>query len=141
MRKVVVVLLLVCGASAGAWADGYPKPGLYKVTAELSSKQLPMTRTHEMEECLSENEFLNDPASWASKQPGQECKAIRADVGGGKVDIELECVLDDGGKARMVGTGTYTSDSYQMTNVMRVQAHGMDVEMNTNMKAVYAGDC
>ena len=38
------------------------------------------------------------PAAWASKQPGQECEAISSDVGGGKINIELECVLEQGGK-------------------------------------------
>ena len=139
MKPLLTVLLALL--SVTALAADLPQPGLYKVTAKISSEQMPIGGTHASEECLKENQFLQDPEAWMSEQPGQDCEVVEYDVADGKIKMVLSCTITQGGKASIVGTGTYTNNSFQMNNKMIMNASGMDMEINTAISGEHQGGC
>ena len=138
--KIILTVLLALLSIAATAAD-FPQPGLYKVTAIVSSQQMPIGGTHASEECLQENQFLEDPEAWMSKQPGQECEVVEYDVADGNIRMVMSCTITQGGKASIVGTGTYTSKSFQMNNKMTMNVSGMAMEINTAVSGEHQGGC
>ncbi len=139
--KTVLALIAVL-VSLAATADGFPEPGLYKVTGNVSSKQMPMmARTTETEQCIKENQFIDNPEGWMQQQPGQECDIVSYDVADGSISMQMSCTLDQGGTATMVGSGTYTTTSFQLKNNMSIDAGGMKMEISTDMTGERQGSC
>lgn len=137
-------ILLACAlamTSAVILAADLPTPGMYKITAKVSSQQLPISSSHDSSECITENQFLEDPQAWMRQQSGQECEVVNYEVGGGVIHMELQCSMDQGGKASIIGNGTYTNTSFEINNQMSIEANGMKMEMNTAITGVRQGEC
>ena len=139
MRKVLAAGMALMAVTAVA--EDFPEPGLYKITGQVSSKMMPMARTTETQECIKENQFIDNPEAWMQQQPGQECDLVSYDVAGGSISMEMSCTLDEGGTAKMVGSGTYTSSSFNLKNKMTIEAHGMNMEVNTDVTGTRSGSC
>ncbi len=134
--------LMIALVSLAANADGFPEPGLYKVTGNISSKEMPMmARTTETEQCIKENQFIDNPEGWMQQQPGQECDIVSYDVADGSISMEMNCTLDQGGTATMQGSGTYTTTTFQLKNRMNIDSGGMKMQIETDVKGERQGSC
>ena len=137
-----VLALMIALASLAANADGFPEPGLYKVLGNISSKEMPMmARTTETEQCIKENQFIDNPEGWMQQQPGQECDIVSYDVADGSISMEMNCTLDQGGTATMKGSGTYTTTTFQLKNRMNIDSGGMKMQIDTDVKGERQGSC
>ena len=140
MKKTLALMAIL--TSLAATADNFPEPGLYKVTGKVSSQQMPMmARTTETEQCVRENQFIDNPEAWMQQQPGQECDIVAYDVADGNISMEMDCTLDQGGTAKMVGSGSYTTSSFHLKNKMTIDADGMQMQIDTDMKGERQGSC
>ena len=138
--KTLLALVLAL-TSATTLAADLPAPGMYKISAKVSSKQMPFSGNNESSECFTENQFMEDPQAWMRQQPGQECEVVNFDVADGTIRMELQCSMDQAGKASIIGHGTYTNSSFEMTNEMSIEVSRMKMKMNTTVTGVRQGDC
>jgi len=114
---------------------------LYKVVAKVSSDQLPVGGSHESEQCIKDDRFRTDPNSWMQEQRGQTCEVVEYNLSGGNISMELTCTVPGSGTSTITGTGTYSSTGWQMRNVMRMSAGGMNMEMTTEVTGTRQGGC
>ena len=138
--RATFALLLGLSCTMAVAAD-LPKPGLYKMTGKTSSEQLPIRRTNTSEQYIEEGSFADNPKSWMSNQRDQTCEVKRYDVADGTINMKMQCEVDRGGSASIVGTGTYTGSSFEMTNVIKMNMGGMAMEMRTEVSGERQGDC
>jgi len=139
MKTLLAFVLAL--ASVTTIAAELPAPGMYKISAKVSSKQMPISGNNESNECFTENQFKDDPQAWMRQQPGQECEVAIFDVADGAIHMELQCSMDQGGKATIIGNGTYTNTSFEMNNEMSIEVSGMKMNMNTTVTGVRQGEC
>ena len=132
---------IVLSAALPVFGEDFPTPGLYAMTTQVSSEQLPIARTQESEQCIEDNQFMRDPDAWMQKQRGQDCEIVKYEVADGAISMHLECTIEQGGKASITGSGTYTTSSFELTNKMKMNASGMTMEINTAVTGQRKGDC
>ena len=117
-------------------------PGLYKTTVTSKVKMGGMEMnapTAEQEDCITEEDVASGPPIPESGDD-MDCEVHEYEYGSGRLSLEMTCRMQ-GGEGRMVGTGSYTKDTYQMTNQFKMKAQGMDMEVNSEVKGVRLGDC
>ena len=127
--------------STGALADDTITPGLYKSTiqTEMSMGDMQMPgRTMEQQECITAEDIAKGPPM-AEPEDG-DCEMVEYEFGGGDISMEMVCRMQ-GGEGRMVGTGTYTSDSFNMVNEFDMEAQGMKMKMRSTVNGKRVRDC
>lgn len=100
-------------------------------------KMRPISTSH----CVTPEEAANGPGKMLEKDSakGSECKQVRYNMSGGKLDSVLECKGDKNEKMRITMRGNYTPTSYDITAVMDGMAP--IEQITTRMKARHAGPC
>ena len=142
MRTLALLTLAASAAVGGqALADDYPQPGLYKVVGKVSSAMMPMSGTHESEQCIEAHQFNTDPNAWMQQQQGQECEVVEYSLSGGNISMELKCNVQGSGTATIIGKGTYTDNSFQLQNVMHMGGSGMNIKITTDVTGTRQGSC
>ncbi len=132
--------ILILGSSLVA-ADS-PRPGLYKITAKTDFAQLGAPQSHIGEQCITEEQFEKDPRLWTPEEQrqNQDCDVMEYAFEGGEVKMNMECATP-GGKAVIVGVGTYTDERFEMTNTMTISGPGMEMKITTLVVGERTGDC
>ena len=96
------------------------------------------SRSSAEKDCITAEDVANGPPL---PEPDEaDCEIIKYEFGGGELDMEMVCQIQ-GGEGRMVGTGSYTDDTYEMNNQFKMKAQGMQMEMNSVATGRRIGDC
>lgn len=138
--RIVTLCLLASIALPGVAAD-LPQAGLYKISAQVASQQMPIGRTHESQECIKDDRFLENPESFMRNQPGQECQVVNYDLSNGAIQMQMLCTMPGGGQATINGSGTYHGSGFELNNQMNVNANGMQMEVNTTVTGTRQSSC
>ena len=121
--RYISALVVTLGGVVNAVADTSLTPGLYETRVEATTKmgdmQLP-PNIQTSSNCITAEDIANGPPDMLPDD-GQSCETLKYEFGDGKIEMEMVCQIQ-GGEGRMVGTGTYTSDSFQMQNKMKMSA-------------------
>lgn len=125
-------LLVGFFAASIAHAEDTIMPGLYDLTVNTEMKMGDMSmpgRSMNEQHCLTAEDVAKGPPV---PEPGDdaECEVTQYELSGGSFTMAMSCTMD-GGSGQMVGSGTYTKDSYEMNNVFKMKAQGMEVEMRS----------
>ena len=139
-RRYLLLLSMMVAATVDA-ADTI-SPGLYRNTAEITMKmgnmQMPPNTTRN-EQCITPEDAAKGPPV-PEPEDGAECELRSYEFGGGKIAMEMACTMQ-GGEGVMIGTGSYTDDSFNMVNNFKMKAQGIQMEVNTTITAQRVGDC
>ena len=58
----------------------------------------------------------------------------------GELEMEMVCQIQ-GGQGRMVGTGSYSDDTYEMNNRFSMNTQGMQMELNSVVDGRMVSNC
>ncbi|NKB98333.1 MAG: DUF3617 family protein [Pseudomonadales bacterium] len=138
MRFLVTLTLLVPGFGMAAETI---LPGLYETTVnteiKMGAMELP-PNTARQTTCITAEDVANGPPV---PQPGDaDCDVQKYEFGNGKLNMEMVCSMQ-GGEGRMIGTGSYTNDSYEMNNLFKMKTQGMEMEMKSVAQGRRIKDC
>ena len=138
MPRVMALTLLL---PVAAMAADTIQPGRYETTVstemKMGSMQMP-ARSSQQSSCITEEQVANGPP--LPDPENADCEVVEYEFADGELAMEMVCRME-GGEGRMVGTGTYTSDSYEMNNQFKMEVQGMVMEMNSIAKGQRVGDC
>ncbi|MEM7365324.1 MAG: DUF3617 family protein [Pseudomonadota bacterium] len=140
-RVVFAVLSLSVVLTAGATET--ISPGLYRSTAETTMKMGNMEmppRASRNEQCITAEDAAKGPPVPMPEDGRTDCDLRSYEFGDGKIAMEMACTMP-GGEGVMVGTGSYTHDSFDMVNNFKMDAQGMQMEMSVTIKSERVGDC
>lgn len=138
IRFLVTLALLV--PSIGITAETI-LPGLYETTVNTEVKMGTMVlppNTARQTTCITAEDVANGPP--LPKPDDADCEVQKYDIGNGKLNMELVCSMQ-GGEGRMIGTGSYTNDSYEMNNLFKMKTQGMEMEMKSVAQGRRIKDC
>lgn len=118
-------------------------PGLYKTTVSFEGKmgQLSLpARTEERNDCITAQDIENGPPLSMPENTPSDCEVLNYEYGDGKLSMEMSCKMQ-GGEGKMVGSGTYTSDSFEMSTQMKLALPGAEMEMSTRSTGQRISGC
>ena len=138
MRYIILVCCLIPGL---VWASDTIEPGLYETTVTTKMKmgdmQMP-ARTITQTNCITAEDAANGPP--LPEPDDAECEVIKYEFGSGELDMEMVCQIQ-GGQGRMVGSGSYSDDTYEMNNRFSMNAQGMQMELQSVAAGHRVSDC
>ena len=141
LQRSLLLSSLLLFVAFGVSASDTITPGLYKSTIRMEMTMGTMKmpeRTMEREECITAEDVASGPPI---PEPDEaDCEVLKYEFGGGKIAMEMSCSMQ-GGQGRMVGTGTYTANSFEMQNHFKMQAAGVQMEMKSFVTAHRVKDC
>ena len=136
-------VLGMVGLTNMASAEDTLTPGLYqtnvKVEAKMGDMQLP-TRDRQQKDCITAEDIANGPPVAMPDDSSSECQVQEYEMGGGQFSMRMSCTVQ-GGEGTMVGSGTYTDDSFEMTNEMNVSMQGINMRMTSKSTGKRIGSC
>ena len=120
MQTFHIILLAVATVCVlPVFADS-PSSGLYEVTAQMESQDMPIpARELTTTICVSGEGFANPQAFMGNQQDGGDCEVIDYEMDEGKMTMTMICRAQ-GGEMTMNTRGTYTDTSYSTTTEMEM---------------------
>lgn len=140
MKKLCLTLTLILAYGLAHATE--ISPGLYEINVSIENPTIGLSRKQTVKECITAEEFENGPRAFMSQQQQESgCTMQNYSIENGTITMNMSCEIPGGGKAEVKGTGKYTSDTFQMTNKMIMEAAGIKMEMLTTTEAKRTGDC
>jgi hypothetical protein len=137
------------GAGGGGSAGLTMQPGEWEMTmtvtkmtapgmtADMAAAQPPQTARN----CLTAEEVAQANANFVGGISGSEgCTSENSSMSGGRIQATIQCNTPQG-QARVTMSGQYTATTLDITQQMRTNAGGQNVEMDSRITGRRVGDC
>lgn len=124
------------------WAAEYPTPGLYEVSTEMVSSDLPVpATTYTTTTCLSSENMEEDLSKMLAALPeGQECEALEFTMSEGQARISIRCNTPMG-EMQVDSKGSYTADGYSLASTVTTELAGRELKINSKITGKRIDDC
>ena len=159
MQRKLATLLLAGTMAVPTFAQDMPSPGMWKVEGKTTGVDLAspsgvpaamtdMIRNRIMSrpaqdhsQCVTAEDFASAPERLV-KSSESRCEYERFDLSGGRIDAVAACDFPQGGSGRMEMSGSYSTDRYEATSVLTVQAGPLGaMTITTETTGTRVGPC
>lgn len=140
MKRLALILMML--PLVPLWAAEKPAPGLYEVSTEMVSSDLPVpATTYTTTTCLSSENMEEDLSRALAALPeGQECEALEFDLSEGQARIRIRCSTPVGAM-QVDSKGTYSADGYSLASTVTTELAGRELKINSAVTGKRIGDC
>ncbi|MCB1685837.1 MAG: DUF3617 family protein [Pseudomonadales bacterium] len=124
------------------WAADDLTPGLYEISTEMISSELPLpATTYTTTTCLSSENLEKDLSKTLAALPeGQECEAVNFELASGQARISIRCITPMGAM-QLDSQGIYSADGYSLASTVSTELAGRELKINSKTTGKRIGDC